>query len=110
MLPRQPALHTLTSIVAHAPARLGIVEQCHNFRAKSVGSLRFAYSDASCADTRPSVRSNCTIGLPSAMYSMILFIVDLSFMSFAMSGLTHTSAVLSTASSSASGTRPVNVT
>ncbi len=44
------------------------------------------------------------------MYSMILFMVDLSFISFATSGFTQTSAVFSIASSSASGTRPVNVT
>jgi hypothetical protein len=50
------------------------------------------------------------MGLPSAMYSMILFIVDLSFISFAVSGFTQTSAVLSIASISRSGTRPVNVT
>ena len=44
------------------------------------------------------------------MYSMILFMVDLSFISLATSGFTQTSAVLSIASSSASGTRPVKVT
>ena len=52
------------------------------------------------ADTRPSVRSNCTIGLPSAMYSMILFMVDLSFISLATSGFTQTSAVFSISSNS----------
>ena len=50
------------------------------------------------------------MGLPSAMYSMILFMVDLSFIALATSGLTQTSAVLSISSSSASGTRPVKVT
>ena len=44
------------------------------------------------------------------MYSMILFMVDLSFISLATSGFTQTSAVFSIASSSASGTRPVKVT
>ena len=50
------------------------------------------------------------MGLPSAMYSMILFMVDLSFISLARSGFTQTSAVLSISSNSWSGTRPVKVT
>ena len=44
------------------------------------------------------------------MYSMILFIVEMSFISVATSGFTQRSAVFSIASSSASGTRPVKVT
>ena len=45
------------------------------------------------------------------MYSMILFIVDLSFISLATSGLTHTSAVFEHCEQLASsGTRPVKVT
>ncbi len=39
------------------------------------------------------------IGLPSAMYSMILFIVDLSFIGLTSSGLTQISAVFNTSSS-----------
>ncbi len=50
------------------------------------------------------------MGLPSAMYSMILFMVDLSFISLCSSGLTQMSAVLSISSRSRSGTRPVKVT
>ena len=44
------------------------------------------------------------------MYSMILFMVERSFISLARSGFTQMSAVLSISSSSASGTRPVKVT
>src|SRR6266498_273128 len=44
------------------------------------------------------------------MYSMVLFMVDLSFISLTASGLTQTSAVLSIASISSSGMRPVKVT
>ena len=50
------------------------------------------------------------MGFPSAMYSMILFMVDMSFMAFGRSGLTHTSAVDRTVSKVSSSTRPVNVT
>ena len=44
------------------------------------------------------------------MYSMTLFMVEMSFISLATSGFTHTSAVFSIASSSASQTRPVKLT
>src|SRR5262249_53212914 len=93
-----------------AARRAGSSRSSTILAAKSTGSFRRAYREPSRAEKRPSARSNCTIGLPSAMYSMILFIVDLSFSSFATSGFTQTSAVLSIASSCASGTRPVNVT
>src|SRR5262249_1375744 len=85
-----------TPLRPHAPIRArsaGSSRSRRIFAARSAGSFFLAYSDASPAERRPSVRSNCTIGLPRAMYSMILFIVDLSFSSFATSGLTQTSAV-----------------
>ena len=44
------------------------------------------------------------------MYSITLFMVEMSFISLATSGFTHTSAVLSIASSCAVGTRPVKLT
>ncbi len=73
-------------------------------------SLRIAYRLASPAETRPSCRSNWTIGLASAMYSMILFIVEISFIRLASSGLTQTSAVASTVPRSESDSRPVRTT
>ena len=65
--------------------------------------------EASAAEARPSFRSNCTIGFFSVMYSMILFIVDRSFIGVARSGFTQTSAVLSMSSSRSFGARPVKV-
>src|SRR6266496_1413936 len=47
-------------------------------RAKAASSLGVAYSAASSAVKRCSGRSNATIGLPSAIYSLILIIDERS--------------------------------
>ena len=52
------------------------------------------------AENRPSVTSNCTIGFSSDIYSMILFMVDLSFIALTRSGFTPTSIVDSTSNRS----------
>jgi hypothetical protein len=52
-----------------------------------------AYTAASPADTRASLRSKETIGRPIAMYSMILFMVDTSLSGLSGSGERQTSAV-----------------
>src|ERR1044072_9462729 len=74
------------------------------------GALRPACAAARSAEKRPSLRSSRTMGLPSAMYSITLFMVEMSFISLATSGFTQTSAVLSIASSGASETRPAKLT
>jgi hypothetical protein len=56
-------------------------------------SLAGAYTAASPADTRASLRSKETIGRLIAMYSMILFMVDTSLSGLRGSGERHTSAV-----------------
>lgn len=56
-----------------------------------------------------ALATDASHGLPNAMYSMTLFTVDLSFIALARSGFTHTSAVVSIASRSASGATPVKV-
>ena len=50
------------------------------------------------------------IGFPSAIYSRILLVVDLSLSSLGGSGLTHTSAALSASIRLAPSSRPVNET
>ena len=84
----------------HALAHLFVRQQIQYLFRQVRQSFLLAYKDASWADTRPSVRSNCTMGFPRAMYSMILFIVDKSFIALATSGFTQTSAVLSISSRS----------
>jgi len=54
-------------------------------------SLAGAYTAASPAETRASFSSKETIGLPIAMYSMTLFMVDTSLSGFSGSGERHTS-------------------
>ena len=52
------------------------------------------------AITAHNTNSNCTTGFSSVMYSMTLFMVEMSFIAFRGSGLTPISAVLSTVSRS----------
>src|SRR5215475_5426275 len=64
------------------------------FSAKSWMPIKLsAYKEAPMALNLPSFKSNWTIGLPNAMYSIILIIVETSFISQGLSGLTQTSEV-----------------
>ena len=49
------------------------------------------------------------MGLPRAMYSMIFIIVEMSFISHGLSGLTQISAVERISNNSSSGTLPVKL-
>ena len=87
VLPVELVLHARAPECAHARAPRRVVEQLDDLLRQVDAIVASRVERGSCAEKRPSVRSNCTIGLPSAMYSMILFMVDLSFISLATSGI-----------------------
>jgi hypothetical protein len=102
VLPGQFALDALAADGSHVNALVLVTEQRHDLCARSATSLGRAYQDAS-PPTPPFGQVELhDRAWPSAMYSMILFIVERSFISFARSGFTQMSAVLSISSSSAS--------
>ena len=111
-LPRKFLLDSPAAKLTHPHPLFRMIKQATLFfAAKSpTWSALSLYSDASWALNRPSVPSNCTIGLPRAMYSMILIMVDMLFIEHGLSGFTQTSAVERISSNSASGILPVKVT
>ena len=110
LLPHRPselAMDSFLAECAYAFTSHLVIYNSNICRRTRQHSHSLPHRDASSAETRPSVRSNWTIGLPKARYSMILFIVDLSLVAFERSGFSQTSTVESIVDSVAPSTRPV---
>jgi hypothetical protein len=89
-MPGRAAFEPVTSEQAHASASLGVIEQLAQLICKMGDVIGPCLQGRVAGGETPLCQVERDDGLPSAMYSRILYMVDWSFMSGARSGLTHT--------------------